>query len=111
MSITEPTAPASKPVRASHSTSTTSTTSTAPSASTTTSPSAGSSVSWRTAQPGLWVATGSDGRPLGIVSERWRDGFVTTAVTGEALGRHDTLARAQAALEHQVAARTSTGRM
>lgn len=59
-------------------------------------------VSWRCAQVGLWVATGTDGRPLGIVSERWRDGFVTTAVTGANLGRFDTVDAARRALEDSV---------
>ncbi|WP_378147763.1 hypothetical protein ACFJGV_06570 [Cnuibacter sp. UC19_7] len=59
-------------------------------------------VSWRCAQAGLWVATGSDGRPLGIVSERWRDGFVTTSVTGANLGRFDTVEAARHALEQSV---------
>ncbi|ARJ06166.1 hypothetical protein GCM10010988_13620 [Cnuibacter physcomitrellae] len=59
-------------------------------------------VSWRCAQAGLWVATGDDGRPLGIVSERWRDGFVTTSVTGANLGRFDSVDAARRALEQSV---------
>lgn len=59
-------------------------------------------VSWRCAQAGLWVATGDDGRPLGIVSERWRDGFVTTSVTGANLGRFDSVDAARRALEESV---------
>ena len=65
-----------------------------------------SAVSWRCAQAGLWVATGSDGRPLGIVSERWRDGFITTSVTGANLGRFDTVEAARRALEESIARAT-----
>jgi hypothetical protein len=62
-----------------------------------------SALVWRATQPGLWVATDGGGRPVGIVSERGNDGFVTTAVTGRGLGRHDTLLRAQSALEDYLA--------
>jgi hypothetical protein len=59
-------------------------------------------VTWRCAQAGLWVATDPSGHPLGIVSERWRDGFVTTAVTGANLGRFDTADAARRALESSI---------
>lgn len=55
-------------------------------------------ITWRCAQAGLWVATGCDGRPAGIVSERWRTGFVVTACTGRDLGTFPSLDKAQAAL-------------
>ncbi|WP_440710269.1 hypothetical protein [Herbiconiux sp. YIM B11900] len=56
-------------------------------------------IVWRCAQPGLWVAKDAQGRPVGIISERWHDGFMATAVSGRALGRFDRLELAQAALE------------
>lgn len=56
-------------------------------------------VTWRCAEMGLWIATALDGRPVGIVSERWGNGFVVTACTGRDLGTHRTLAEAQTALE------------
>jgi hypothetical protein len=59
----------------------------------------GVETTWRCAQPGLWVAKDADGRPVGIVSERWNDGFIVTAVNGHALGRHRDLESAKAALE------------
>ncbi|MDO9396753.1 MAG: hypothetical protein Q7T71_09430 [Herbiconiux sp.] len=59
----------------------------------------GAAVTWRCAQAGLWVATRPDGRPAGIVSERWGRGFVVTACSGHDLGLHSTLAAGQAALE------------
>lgn len=55
-------------------------------------------VTWRCPQAGLWIATGADGRPAGIVSERWRRGFVVTACTGHDLGTFATLVEARAAL-------------
>ncbi|GLK15957.1 hypothetical protein [Herbiconiux flava] len=56
-------------------------------------------LTWRCPQPDLWVAVDDHGRPAGIVSQRRRGLFVTTAVTGHALGQHESLAGAQAALE------------
>jgi hypothetical protein len=56
-------------------------------------------LTWRCPQPDLWVAVDEHGRPAGIVSQRRRSLFVTTAVTGHALGQHESLAEAQAALE------------
>ncbi|WP_291055735.1 hypothetical protein [Herbiconiux sp.] len=64
-------------------------------------------IAWRCAQPGLWVAKDAQGRPVGIVSERWHDGFVATAVNGRALGRFDRLDAAKAALETSAAAALS----
>ncbi|MCS5714017.1 hypothetical protein NVV95_05570 [Herbiconiux sp. CPCC 205716] len=59
---------------------------------------------WRCPQPDLWVAVDAHGRPAGIVSQRRRSLFVTTAVTGHALGQHETLAAAQTALERHAVA-------
>jgi hypothetical protein len=59
-------------------------------------------VQWRTAQAGLWIAS-SDGRPVGIVTERWTRGFVVTAASGRDLGRHTSLEAAKTALEESVA--------
>ena len=56
-------------------------------------------LTWRCPQPDLWVAVDEHGRPAGIVSQRRRTLFVTTAVTGHALGQHESLTEAQAALE------------
>jgi hypothetical protein len=64
-------------------------------------------VLWRSPQPGLWLATDLNGRPVGIVRERGHDGFVTTAVTGRDLGRHEQLHRAQHALEDSLAWRSA----
>ncbi len=58
-------------------------------------------VTWRCPQAGLWIATGTDGRPAGIVSERWRRGFVVTACTGHDLGTFATLDEARGALAAQ----------
>ncbi len=58
-----------------------------------------SSVDWRTAQTGLWVASVDGGHPLGIITERWVHGFVVTSRTGKDLGSYPTLDEAKAALE------------
>ena len=55
-------------------------------------------TTWRCAQAGLWVATGTDGHPVGIVSERWRHGFVVTSSNGRDLGTFTSLEDAQSAL-------------
>ncbi|MBF4573235.1 hypothetical protein ITJ64_11980 [Herbiconiux sp. VKM Ac-1786] len=60
---------------------------------------AGSAVSWRCVQAGLWVASGEHGEPLGIVSENWGRGFAVTTAWGLDLGLHATLADAKSALE------------
>ncbi len=55
-------------------------------------------LSWRQKQQGLWVATGADGRPVGIITEKWVHGFVATGRSGRDLGTHRSLDEAQAAL-------------
>jgi hypothetical protein len=55
-------------------------------------------ITWRCPRAGLWIATGAEGGPTGIVSERWRRGFVVTAGTGRDLGAFATLDEARAAL-------------
>jgi hypothetical protein len=61
------------------------------------------SLTWRSAQPDVWVAVDVAGRPAGIVMQRRRSLYVATAVTGRALGQHESLALAQAALERHAA--------
>lgn len=61
-------------------------------------------LTWRCPQPDLWVGVDPDGRPAGIVSQRRRSLFVTTAVTGHGLGQHESLGLAMSALEHHTAA-------
>ncbi len=61
------------------------------------------SIAWRTAQSGLWVASDSSGRPLGIVTEKWVHGFVVTGRTGRHLGTYPSLEAAEAALEESLA--------
>ncbi|MCS5736055.1 hypothetical protein [Herbiconiux daphne] len=56
-------------------------------------------VSWRCAQAGLWIATRDDGRPAGIVVERWSEGFQVTTSIGRDLGTFPALEEAQRALE------------
>ena len=58
-----------------------------------------SAVSWRCVQAGLWVASGEQGEPLGIVSENWGRGFALTTAWGLDLGLHPTLPAAKTALE------------
>lgn len=59
-------------------------------------------VSWRRAPQGLWIASAVDGRPVGIVTEKWARGFVATGRTGKNLGTFCTLDDARAALEAAV---------
>ncbi|MCS5713463.1 hypothetical protein NVV95_02720 [Herbiconiux sp. CPCC 205716] len=58
-----------------------------------------SAVGWRCVQAGLWVASGAQGEPLGIVSENWGRGFAVTTAWGLDLGLHATLPAAKTALE------------
>ncbi len=62
----------------------------------------GLAVSWRCAQPGLWIAS-ARGEAAGIVTERWTEGFEVTCATGRALGTFPLLDEAKAALERAVA--------
>lgn len=59
-------------------------------------------LTWRRKQQGLWVATGADSRPQGIVTEKWVHGFVLTGRTGKNLGTYRSLEAAEAALEAQL---------
>ncbi|WP_440708085.1 hypothetical protein [Herbiconiux sp. YIM B11900] len=56
-------------------------------------------ILWRKAQPGLWVATSDDARPLGIVTQKRTHGFVVTSRSGRDLGTFADLDAAERALE------------
>lgn len=57
-------------------------------------------IAWRKAQPGLWVATSDDARPLGIVTQKRTHGFVVTNRNGRHLGTFADLDSAELALEN-----------
>ncbi|WP_368499048.1 hypothetical protein [Herbiconiux sp. A18JL235] len=59
-------------------------------------------VTWRCAQPGLWIASHRAGA-AGIVVERWTEGFEVTSASGRALGTFPRLDDAKTALERAVA--------
>lgn len=54
---------------------------------------------WRTARPGLWIASRSDGEAAGMVVERWAEGFHALASNGRDVGTFPTAERAQNALQ------------
>ncbi|GAA2243361.1 hypothetical protein N1031_13390 [Herbiconiux moechotypicola] len=57
------------------------------------------SLRWRSPQPGLWVAVRADGRPAGVMTERWAEGYQVTTSHGRDLGTFPDRGAATAALE------------
>ena len=60
------------------------------------------SIQWRETQHGLWVATGDDARPLGIITQKRVRAFVVTNRSGRNLGTYADLDSAERALENSV---------
>jgi hypothetical protein len=56
-------------------------------------------LQWRCPQVGLWVAVRGDGKPAGVITERWAEGFQVMTSHGRDLGTFPDFTRASAALD------------